>query len=94
MSRQYINVQRAHKEKMLAITLGIMGVLFLAYLSAQVTAYIERNEITDSGYLVYLFNIWGEILQHPRPWSHHVTLPILGTGDVCYREPFFNIFCL
>lgn len=94
MSRQYINVQRAHKEKMLAITLGIIGVLFLAYLSAQVTAYMERNEITDSGYLVYLFNIWGEILQHPRPWSHHVTLPILGTGDVCYREPFFNIFCL
>ena len=94
MSRQYINVQRAHKEKMLAITLGIIGVLFLAYLSAQVTAYMERNEITDSGYLVYLFNIWGEILQHPRPWSHHVTLPILGPGDVCYREPFFNIFCL
>ena len=94
MSKQYINVQRAHRERVMMIVAGCAAVLLIIYLSAEVTAYMERHELTDGAYLQYLFNSWGEIVYYPRPWSHHVVLPILGQGDVCFRTPFFNIFCL
>lgn len=94
MSRQYIDAQRAHREKVVAGIAAFIGILFLIYLSASVTAYMERNEITGNSYIVYVYNAWKEMLLYPKPWSHHITLPILGQGDVCYRSPFFNILCL
>lgn len=94
MSKQYINAQRAHREKMVMAGLGTLILLFLVYFSASVTGYMERHELEGSGYFTYIYPTWTEMLQYPRPWSRHVNLPIFGPGDVSYRSPFFNILCL